>query len=72
MGFRPVVHQHVTVALTARGRFVLALGLHRPLAERLPGPVVERLLGWRRSALEWWRGHALSRWRTPQREAPSG
>jgi hypothetical protein len=51
---------------------VLALGLHRPFAERLPGPVVERLLGWRRSALEWWQSHGLFRGRASQREAPSG
>ena len=72
MGFCPVAHQHVTVALTVRGHVVLALGLHRPFAERLPGPVVERLLGWRRSALEWWQSHGLFRGRASQREAPSG
>ena len=72
MGFQPVVQPHVTVALTGRGRVVLALGLHRPLAERLPGPLVERLLGWRRTVLEWWQSHGPSRWRTPQPEAPSG
>jgi GT2 family glycosyltransferase len=72
MGFRPVAQPHVTVALTWRGRAVLALGLHRPLAERLPGPVVEGLLGWRRRVLEWWQRHRPARREAPQREAPSG
>lgn len=72
MGFEPQVQRHVTVALSARGRLVLALGLHRPLAERLPGPLVERLLGWRRLLLEGWRRHGPGRGRAPQREVPSG
>ncbi len=74
MGFQPVAQPHVTAALTARGRLVLALGLHRPLAERLPGPLVERLLAWRRAALEWWQLHGPGRGRAQgqEQEAPSG
>jgi GT2 family glycosyltransferase len=53
MGFRPVAVPHATVALTWRGRLALALGVHRPLAERLPGGLVERLLGWRRAWIDW-------------------
>ncbi len=53
MGFRPVAVPHATVALSWRGRVALALGLHRPLAERLPGGLVERLLGWRRAWIGW-------------------
>ena len=72
MGFQGVAQPHATVALTGRGRLVLALGLHRPLTERLPGPVLERLLAWRRTVLEWWQNHGPARWRTPQPEVPSG
>ena len=72
MGFRPVAQPHVTVALTWRGRLVLALGLHRPLAERLPGPLVESLLGWRRRLLEGWQRLRADRGQASQQEAPSG
>jgi len=72
MGFRPVEQAHVTVALTWRGRAVLALGLHRPMVERLPGPLLERLLEARRAALQWWQDHAPGRARGPRREVPSG
>ena len=56
MGFRPVAVPHATAALSWRGRVALALGLHRPLAERLPGGLVERLLGWRRAWIGWRQG----------------
>lgn len=50
MGFAAVPQRRCTVALSARGRLALALGLHRPPADRLPEPVLSRLLALRR----WW------------------
>ncbi len=59
-GFQPLPVQRLFVPLTLKGRVALAVGLHTPLAARLPEQHVDRLVAWR------------SRWHAARTAAPWG
>ena len=55
-GFEEILTPRFYVPLTVKGRVALASGLHRPLAEILPGRLVEALLPLRTKWYDWRHG----------------